>query len=232
MRIVILAAVALGAVSAHAAPLLLPMHVGDVWTYDAEVEWTVKDKSTTMTAKLPWTTKVVDVIDGPGGRGVVVQDFVFHLAWLDPAAPRAPSFDVIAISSNGLWIDTDTTSLDDARFRARHAAAGEMRGEQVLELPLRENACLTDDEDADRPRNGDYCWHLSLRDPSWNGRAWRLEYHSLPDGLTLDFVEGVGFTEYTYSHHGTVAEAHAVLRGKPWRDEAHAAARISAPRTP
>ena len=218
--------------SVHAATSLFPMRVGDVWTYDAEVEWTLKGTNKTMNAKLPWTTKVVDAVEGPHGRAVVVRDFPFHLAWLDPAEPREPAFDVIVVRPEGLWIDTDTASHDDARERAGRAAAGETVGNQVLQFPLREKACITSDDDPDRPRNGSYCWYLSLQDSSANARAWHLEYRTLPDHEFLDFIEGVGFTEYTYGHHGTVDEVHAVLRGKPWRDEAHDAAKVSVRRTP
>lgn len=232
MKYCLFAIAALAAASAHAASPPFPMRVGDVWTYDAEVEWVVKGTITTMRAKLPWTTKVVDAFEGPHGRAVVIQDFVFHLAWLDPAEPREPAFDVIVVRPDGLWIDTDVASRADARIRARQAAAGETVGSQVLQFPLRENACITSEDDPDRPRNGSYCWYLSLQDSSPKARTWQLEYRSLPDHELLDFMEGVGFTEYTYGHHGTVAEAHAMLRGKPWRDEAHAAAKLSAPRTP
>jgi len=41
--------------------------------------------------------------------------------------------------------------------------------------------------------------------------AFTISYRSLPDHQILVFVRGLGIVEYTYGHHGTVANARARL---------------------
>ena len=196
---------------AAAVELPFPMHVGDRWTYDATVEW-VGQGNVTKSASVPWTMKVVDVFKGPRVRAVVVQDFVSRLAWHNPDAPKTPAYDVLVVRRDGLWLHDDVASREDARRVAKSASAGETIGHQLLRFPLHEKDCVDSAEEPDR-HDGNYCWQLT-RDESSRGRAWRIEYRSLPDYSRFDFTEGVGFTSYEYEHHGTVASVHAVLRAK------------------
>jgi hypothetical protein len=211
MRYLALALAMLAAGLAHAVELPFPMHVGDRWTYDATVEW-VAQGNETKSASVPWTMKVVDVFKGPHVRAVVVQDFLSHLAWHDPEASKTPAYDVLVVRRDGLWLHDDVASREDARAAARSAVAGETIGHQLLKFPLHEKDCVDSAEEPDR-HDGNYCWQLT-RDESARGRAWHIEYRSLPDYSRFDFTEGVGFTDYEYEHHGTVASAHAVLRAK------------------
>jgi hypothetical protein len=188
------------------------MHVGDTWTYDATVEW-VADGNKPKSATIPWTMKVVDEVKGAHVRAFVVQDFLSRLGWLDPSAPRSPAYDAVVVRADGLWIDDDVESHEDARAVAKRASMGETVGRQLLKFPLHEKDCVDSAEEPDR-HDGNYCWFLTRTD-STRGTAWRIEYHSLPDYARFAFIEGVGFTEYQYEHHGTVASAQAVLRGKP-----------------
>lgn len=207
----VLAIATLAAGHAYAVEPPFPMHVGDTWTYEAKVEW-VGTGNETKSATVPWTMKVVDVVRGPHVRAFVVQDFLWHLAWHDPSAPKEPAYDVFVVRVDGLWIDDDVASREDARAAAKRASTGETVGHQLLRFPLHEKDCVDSAEDVDR-NDGSYCWLLTRGQPR-RGRAWHVEYRSLPDHASFDFTEGVGFTEYQYVHHGTVASAHAVLRGK------------------
>jgi hypothetical protein len=208
MKRIIFLIVAMSAAAAHAAELF-PMHVGDRWIYDAEVEWTLPDNRT-MSAIMPWTMEVVDVVQGRRARAVVVRGFLMRLAWLDPTTRKAPQFDVIVMRPDGIWIDEDVESADDARARARSAAGGQVVGHQLLQLPLHEKDCV-DKADPESPA-GSYCWFLEAAGSTANARSWRVEYRSLPAHEILEFTEGVGFTGYAFGHHGTVASAHAMLR--------------------
>jgi hypothetical protein len=212
MKIAFLAIAVLVTTCAHAGAPLFPMHTGDRWTYDAEVEWTLANSNKTMTAKLTWTTQVVGIVKGPHGRAAIVKDFLEHLAWFDPAAPKKPAFDVIVTRPDGLWIDTDPVSEQAARETAKRAVAGENVGEQVLRFPLHDGDCVGSVADDPELAKGSYCWELTHDSDSTNPRAWQLFFRTMPDHQILDFTEGVGFTGYTYAHHGTVASAHASLR--------------------
>src|ERR1044071_2563738 len=95
MNIDVFALAASAALTFHAADPPFPMRVGDTWTYDADVAWTESNSNQTRSAKVPWTMKIVDVVEGPHARAAVVEGLLLRLAWYDPTEPRTLRFDVI-----------------------------------------------------------------------------------------------------------------------------------------
>lgn len=208
-RFVIAAAVA--AAKAYAAEELFAMHVGDSWKFEAKVQWTVDNGSNVRTATVPWEMTVVDVVDSSRVRAVIVRGFPTHLAWSDPTQPAKLAFDIVVTRPDGLWMDDDEADSEQAAHRiAERAIAGETVGHALLHFPLRENDCA-DKQDPDRD-DGMYCWLLTAQPSQSKSRSWRIVYRTNPDQQFIDFTEGVGFTEYSYEHHGTIASAHAVLK--------------------
>jgi hypothetical protein len=200
------------AVNAHAAQPMFPMHVGDSWEYQADVEWTANGTSEVKHATVPWKMTVVDVEKGPGVQAVVVSGFLRHLALYDPSEPAKPTFGVLVVRKDGLWIDDSNPEDEDrAHAIALKAARGVAVGPQLLRFPLRADTCIADDPDFSKRNSPMYCWYLGAPAFMANLRFWEVAYRTNGDHEILGFTPAIGFTEYTYGHHGTVASAHAVL---------------------
>ena len=209
MKKYIAALAVLVAANAYSAQPMFPMHVGDSWKYQADMEWTVMNSNDVKSATVDWEMTVLDVVDGPSARAVVVHGFPTGLAGYDPTEPPKQAFDVLVTRPDGFWVE-HLQGEDEAAARetASKAAGGAIVGHQWLRFPLHAGDCI-DDEDLNHSGSM-YCWLLTAR-PS---KSWEIAYRENSDHEFIVFEEGVGITEYTYGHHGTIASAHAVLKGR------------------
>lgn len=195
-----------GAFSAH-AERFFPLHAGESCTYRAQIKWTLPNSSEVRSDTIQWRTHVEKVIDMPGVRIGIVRGLPMQLAWHEPG--KSPRLDVVAERADGLWI-ADASSELDANALAERFAKGETPGEQLFKFPVKIGDCIA----GDSPPRSDrlYCWGLEEAAATSSGKAWRITYRSLPDYQEIEFLPGIGIKRYVYLHHGTVAEASAVLQ--------------------
>ena len=131
---------------------------------------------------------------------------------LRATSPRAGRVYHIAAASGNL-----TALADSLLTGSRPPALNEL----ILQLPLHTGDLFGRDR-ADRPDTF-YAWYVESAapvppdvqrlQPGLRDSVYTLIYPTMPDHQRIRFVPGLGITGYLYNHHGTVAEADAVLVG-------------------
>jgi len=183
----------------------LPLRVGTVWVYSATVSWTDSPSQNVRDTTLTWRTEVLSVRDSAEARIAVVRNWYTALAWWEPS--KLP----------------DTTRIlcvgDKVYHMDRESIRAPIDDDLLFSFPL-----ATQKLYGRNPKDRDdtfYAWYVEsaiiadsamIRMGAQRGdSAFTITYRSLPDHQILVFVRGLGIVEYTYGHHGTVADAMARL---------------------
>lgn len=203
----------------------IPLERGTKWVYAAEVKWTPLARDghpAIQSARMKWTTEVLDCVQGNSVRAAVVYAFPTGILGLDPVKPEG--YTVLIEASNRLY-SASAHSARKARKLAREfvGAPEKLAGktEILLELPLHADKRWGGDEYTAERRDGWYCWRVEAV------KAQRLKvkglpageyfdvrtvaYRTCPDHQVLDIADGVGITRLEYEHHGTVGCEHVRL---------------------
>ena len=170
----------------------LPLRAGTVWVYSAAVSWTEVSSQQVRDTTLTWRTEVLSVLDSAGARIAVVRNWPTALAWWDPS--KLPDTTrILCIGDTVYQMDGASTRppTDDDLLFLFPLAIGKLYGRD--------------------PKSRDdtfYAWYVeSARGDS----SFTVTYRTLPDHQFIVFIRGRGIVEYTYGHHGTVANAYARL---------------------
>lgn len=209
----------------HPCPQL-PLVANASWTYRAEVAWTPTGTSDVRRRIITWTTTVLTVQGSGNTIAATVRGWLSDLAWWEPG--HTPATFVLACQDGRVYLFRPAVGGAPALADALVSGARSLTPEDlILQFPLRTGALFGRDA-ADRPDTF-YAWYVESavpmsRDvrrfqPGLTDSVYSVIYRTMPDHERVHFAPGLGVTAYQYSHHGTVAEADAVLigyvRGKP-----------------
>lgn len=170
----------------------LPLRAGAVWVYLAEVSWTDMASQKVRDTTFTWNTEVLSVSDSAEAQIAVVRDWPTALAWWDPSKLPDTSR-IVCVGDKVFHMDRESTRApteDDLLF-SFPLATGKLYGRD--------------------PKSRDdtfYAWYV---ESALGDSSVTITYRTLPDHQFIVFNRGLGITEYTYGHHGTVASAHAKL---------------------
>jgi hypothetical protein len=198
----------------------LPLTPGTSWTYRAEVAWSAVGADSVQRTTIDWTTTILTVETRDSTSVATVRDWPTGLAWWEPDQPPVTSL-LVCIAERIYHVEPlegVTQALVDSLLTGlRRPTADEL----ILRFPLRTDDLFGRDA-ADRDDTL-YAWYVESSQPipaelaglraGLSDSLYTLAYRSLPDHQLVDFVPGLGVTRYVYGHHGTVAEASAVLVG-------------------
>jgi len=183
----------------------LPLKPGTVWVYSVATSWTDVASGKTRDTTITWRTEVISVRDSADTRLAVVQNWPTALAWWDPT--KLPDTTRILCVGNKVY------HLDGQGTRAP------TEDDLLISFPLASEK-LYGREPKDRD-DAFYAWYVEsavIADTAMirlgadrTDSAFTITYRTLPDHQILVFVRNLGVVEYTYGHHGTVANAHARL---------------------
>jgi hypothetical protein len=199
-------------------PARLPLEAGFAWIYRGQVKWTDAENHV-MEQELQWKVRVLEVVKRKGQVIARLEGWPEDLAWYEPG--KGPGIYVAIQDSAGLTLVSDEAARDLWKRLQNAPAKGlgsddRAKGELILPARLREGQAWGDEESLARP-DGQYARRveevgiLGLDGlGGWTGSArgtfYRIAYRTNPDHTLMDFVPGLGFTRYTYVHHGTVSE--------------------------
>ncbi len=196
----------------------LPLRPGASWTYRAAVAWTPPGDTLARHDSLVWRTRVLARRQRDSVLVATVRGWPSDLAWWTPG--QVPETSLIFCVSGRVYHLTPGTAalapLADSLLRGERTPGA---GDLILQFPLRSGTLFGRDP-ASRPDNM-YAWHVQEASPvpalfgAWaHGPAdsmFTLVYLTVSDHQMVEFVPNVGIVDYVYSHHGTVADAHAWL---------------------
>jgi hypothetical protein len=210
--------VLLAAVTAVASCPQLPLAPETSWTYRAEVAWTLADSDSVQRKTILWTTTVLTLETRDSINVATVKDWPTGLAWWEPNQPDGRS--ILLCAAGRIYhikpLDGISVALVDSLLTGLRQPSSD---ELILRFPLHSSDLFGRDA-ADR-EDTLYAWYVESAQSIPDGLArmqaglsdslYTLAYRSLPDHQLVDFVPGLGITRYVYGHHGTVAQADAVL---------------------
>jgi hypothetical protein len=165
-----------------------------------------------------WTTRVLTRTIADSILVVTVRDWPTALAWWEPGQPPVTS--VLMCTSSRVYLLTPNAgtaeALGDSLIRGIRLPS---QDDLILQFPLHSGDLFG--RDTTERSDFLYAWYVegAAQVPS-NYRRWQvlaadsmyaLAYRTLPDHQLVGFVPYLGLVSYIYGHHGTVAEANAVL---------------------
>lgn len=197
-----------------------PLEVGTTWLYKGVVRSTAVGSSDVTTTSVEWRMEVRRVIQHGDVRAAIVNEFPSDLDWSDG---RPQPQDSLLVESEGKFylITNDLAELLRRLEQPSDDLAGLIRRDNLILIwPLKVNAKFCDTVGMARTDNR-YCWFVAeARTTLLHGIAgtspgkhteFVLQYRTNPDAIQFSFVPGIGITEYSYHHHGTVADTELKL---------------------
>jgi hypothetical protein len=183
----------------------LPLRPGTTWTYAARIAWTPVGSDSVRDTALIWRTEVLAVRDSGAVRIATVRNWPNALAWWDPSKP-AVTTRILCVGDSVFHLDSEATRVpgDDDLLFSFPLSTGKLYGR---------SSTSRDDTF--------YAWFVESSSPvatdlvrlgaAPGDSSFTVSYRTLPDHQTLVVIRGLGMVEYTYAHHGTVANAYARL---------------------
>ncbi|HEY3379636.1 MAG TPA: hypothetical protein VGL77_19345 [Armatimonadota bacterium] len=209
--------VVVGVAQGGGMPAPFPLIKGASWTYRGQLKWTTTAHSVRQAA-ITWTMEVTDVVHRTPYAAAVIRGFLTDLAWAEPKTPRSDSLLLWDSNARYYLLQGDAVPRILKRLRDQHDRLEGLvdASQQLFAFPLACGQRFGDPALVARP-DGWYCWSVEdqgtvaldgitgVRKGEYP--SFRLAFRTNPDHQVLQFVPGVGFSAYSYVHHGTVAEA-------------------------
>jgi hypothetical protein len=223
----------------------IPLDKGTRWVYEANVKWTpFADTGLTgiQSARIKWTTEVVDSVQGKSVRAAVVHAFPMEILGMDPAKPDG--YTVLIETSNRLYSASADTAAKASKLARKLATAPKQIATQagvLLELPLHADERWGAFGEGPPREDGWYCWRVEavkaqrLQVKGLSGDDYfgvtTVAFRTCPDHQVIDIATGVGITHLEYEHHGTIGwEDVRLVEFKPASAKPKAGARQARPR--
>ncbi len=210
----------LPAANETSANIFFPLRKGSYWIYQGQTKWTSPETSQVLEKNITWKMQVEDVMQR--GHLVIakVKGYPQDLAWYDEG--KMPGDYLIVQADEKYYLIEGKKRVREvlSRLADQNDALVNLvqESELFLEKPLEKFQSFGETAQLTR-EDGFYHWvvddenqtELDQLQGSPLLAGTHTQYHltlrTLPEHIFVDFVPGVGITHYTYSHHGTVAEA-------------------------
>ncbi len=200
---------ALVSTPAPAPSLVFPTAPGTVWTYQADVQWTVPDSSEARSAELEWKASLLSSKSSGTTTVTVLSGFPGDLSAYEPGLK--PGRTLWTTRGDGLYLKA-LSAEENLASAVAEALKGGPAGDRILTASPRVGDCLGDEPDR---KDGKYCWSVERKITREGREGWAVAFQTLSDVERIEVVPGLGVTGYEYEHHGTVASVKATL--KSWK---------------
>jgi hypothetical protein len=188
-----------------------PLSVGAYWVYEGLVQWEIGGKVEEKT--LTWKMEVLEKVERYPITGYALRGHPSDLAWYEDGKERS-DYAIIQVGPNKFY-KTSAEKLQRLKDDADSCYDLVQESELMLDLPLFPEKRFGITEQITRI-DGRYCWGVGqekkvalsgIKGVSFSEEttAYTLYFFTLPDHVRLEFVPGIGITQYEYGHHGTVS---------------------------
>lgn len=200
-------------------PIDFPMEAGVEWVYRGQVRWTAPGNQV-RERELQWRVRVLEVRRRKSQVVARIEGWLEDLAWYEP--DKKPGSHVLVYDAErGLHFLENTAAK--ALWNRLGAGPKELvsdaelaKSERLLPAVIAEGMAWGNSESLAR---NDSMYVRRVEETGtqgldglggWSGPSrgtfFRIAYRTMPDHSLMDFVPGLGFTRYTYVHHGTISE--------------------------
>jgi hypothetical protein len=224
-RLVLLVLLVMGTLASAAAQSqdFFPLEKGTYWVYRGSVKWTSPENKVLGKAIENWKMEIAETITRDWVTAAVIVGHPSDLASYEEGREASRRVLVVVQGTKFFLIDAENADRAVQRLRSggddlQDLVTGD---DLILELPLhtgqqigpvetltrqdRMNKWLVENEEK-KPVAG-----VRGTSPSESRSWYRLIHRTDPDHQIITYVPGVGIAAYSYSHHGTVAEAELQL---------------------
>ena len=219
LMVVMLAVVAVSLVlAAEPAGQNFPLENGTTWVYEGPVRSSQPGSEEVMEKVLTWNMKVTETIERQQVFAAVVEGHPLDLAFYEEGVTAPGTYLIIRVGEDQYYLLGDER-VEDALGRLRDnddVLTDLVRdAECFLDLPLEPGKIFGETFQLTR-QDGMYFWKVISQEPTFltdvEGAApqkgvaqYGLSFLTTPDEQQVSFVPGLGFTRYTYNHHGSPA---------------------------
>jgi len=199
-------------------PIDFPLEAGVEWVYRGQVRWT-EPGNRVREREMQWRVRVLEVRRRKSQVIARISGWLEDLAWYEPG--KEPGSQVFVLDAErGLHLlENSAAQVLWARLgagpRESVSDAELAKSERLLPAVIAEGLAWGDSESL--ARNDSLCMQRVEETGTqgldglggWSGRKrapfFRIAGRINPVPASMDFVPGLGFTSYTYVHHGTVS---------------------------
>ncbi|HEV2388267.1 MAG TPA: hypothetical protein VGS20_13540 [Candidatus Acidoferrales bacterium] len=205
-----------------AASAAFPLSQGTYWLYDGLVRWRVPGATEHAEKEVHWRMEVRQVIRRNAIVGAVVRGYLYDLNGAQGDVKPADRL-IVQSGENKYYLipafayEKAVARLDDPRDSLADLVADD---ELILDLPLAPLKKFCGLEGMART-DGFYCWVVgestpaALSDvkgaPAGAYTAYPIQFVTVPDATSIQFVPGLGILSYTYRNHDTEANTEMSL---------------------
>jgi hypothetical protein len=209
-----------GLMAAPPVPNLIPLEMGNQWTYEGKIETTLASTLSgspdTYTTNICWVMEIVDSMKRTNAQAAVICGFPDELPWYEPG--HVPGYCVLLNYSNRVYqFKAETKKGAQLIMQEAISQPGKFSRQaqdfnELFQLPLAKDNRWGGDLQRE---DGWYCWRVEKAQPAklqvkgYSGNptviVYTLAYRTNPEHLLLDIAPGLGITRFIYQHHGTIA---------------------------
>jgi hypothetical protein len=200
--------------AAAGAAAAFPLTTGTYWLYDGVARWSTPGAAEQSEKEVQWRMEVREVIPRGNFVGAVVRGYLADLN--GSQGDTKPADSIIVQSGENKYYLVPSYDYEKVlgRLRDPHDSLADLvnENELILELPLEPLKKFCGPQGMART-DGFYCWVVNQASPAalssvkgapaGDRTAYQLQFITVPDATTIEFVPDVGITSYIYRNHET-----------------------------
>lgn len=195
-----------------------PLEKGTTWVYEGLVKSTQPGSDEVLEKVMTWNMRVTDTIERRQVFAAVVEGHPLDLAFYEEGVTRPGTYLIVRAGEEQYYLVSDDR-VGDVLARLRDPddvlTALIQDWECFLDLPLEPGKIFGETFQLTR-QDGMYFWNVVGREqtllsdvegvaPDREVTEYELSFLTMPDDQKVWFAPGLGFTRYTYNHHGSPA---------------------------
>ena len=199
---------------------VFPLKKGNKWIYEGQVKWIPAGKESVLQKEVRLEMVVANVVDRGDIYAAILKGHPHDFVWYEEGV-GCGDYLFVFLEGNYYFLEGERVVQAIARLQDEKDDLNNLVNKD--ELFLSKDLMYKDrDRGVDQAlsqQNRNYEWFLKsvrqidLKDLRLKGLAssvlkvqYNLIFQTLPDDTTIEFVPGIGITQYKYIHHGAVAE--------------------------
>jgi len=183
-------------------PVVFPCKPGKVLTYKIKGQWEEgAGLSTVIKKTITWHTRFIRCSLSPTKAIAIVRGLPSDLEWYQPGTE--PNTYAIIQTAKALYIQQIpyNSEIDLQKIKPDP-------DNQYIGFPVEVGNCAV--RQNNHP-DGAYCWEVDSIKHVADNQTWTITYGGLGGFVSMTIEPGVGITEFSFDHGGTIADLKARL---------------------
>ncbi|GEM_PF-358786 len=195
-----------------------PLEKGTAWTFEGPVEWVPEGSDDAMEKVVTWDMEITETVQRQHVLAAVVKGHPLDLTFYEEGKTQPGDYLIVRVGEDQYYLLMEERAQDALkRLQDQDDVLTDLVRDTdlFLDLPLAPGKIFGETFQVTR-QDGMYYWNVTGQGPaSLEGIAgveagadllqYELSFITLSDDQQVSFVPGLGFTQYSYNHHGSPA---------------------------